>query len=125
WRCIPETTSDVLSIVLIVRLLSLRLHHVYRIFCAFLVFDIVSSLIGLGEHWFHNPRFDYRITWITLSIIGWILSLCLVYGLVQAILLGLPAILRFSRKPLHVTFISALVPSGLTTKAEAAIPGSA
>jgi hypothetical protein len=124
WSAIAEATSDILSIVLIVRLLSLRLHHVYRIFCAFLVFDIVSSLIGLGEQLFHNPRFDYRITWISLSIVGWIVSLCLVYGLLQAILGGLPGILRFSRKLLNITFISVLVLSILTIKLDAAVSGT-
>lgn len=124
WSRIAEGTSDVLCIILILRLLILQLHSVYRIFCVFLAFDIFSSLISLGETMAHNARFDYRITWIGFSVIGWVLSLCMVYGLLQAILERLPGILRLSRKLLNVTFLSAIVVGLLTVRLEGSLVGS-
>jgi len=124
WSSVAQATSDVLSILLIVRLLSLRLHNIYRIFCFFLAFDLFFSVVSWLEELIHNPRLDYRITWITLSAIGWILSLCLVYGLLQAILAGLPGILRFSRKLLNVSFIGVVVLSLLTIRIDIAVTGS-
>jgi hypothetical protein len=111
-------------VVLSVRLLSLRLHSIYRIFCIFLAFDLFFSVVSWLEELIHNPRLDYRITWISLSVIGWILSLCLVYGLLQAILAGLPGILRFSRKLLNVTFIAVVVVTLLTMRIDVAVAGA-
>ncbi len=123
WTRVAEVTSDILTVVVIVRFLSLSLHHVYRIVCAFLAFDLVFSLVGHFEVFLHNPKLDYRITWILLSVIGWALSLCMVYGLLQAILQTLPGILRFSRKLLNVTFISVVAVTLVTTRVDAAFSG--
>jgi hypothetical protein len=124
WSSVAQATSDILSIILIVRLLNLRLHSVYRIFCIFLAFDLLFSIVSWVEELLHNPRLDYRITWICLSVVGWILSLCLVYGLLQAILAGLPGILHFSRKLLNVTFIAVVMVSLLTIKLDVAVSGT-
>lgn len=124
WSHIAEVTSTIFSIVLVIRLLWLKLHHVYRIFCAFLIFDLFSSLILGVEFAVHNPHLDYRITWIGLRIGYWILSLWIVYGLLHAILAGLPGILRFSRKLLNITFASVVVVSLLTMRLDVAVSGS-
>lgn len=123
WTSVAEVTSDILSVVVIVRLLSLRLHHVYRIVCAFLAFDLVSSIIGHIEGLLHNPKLDYRITWIGLSVVGWILLLWMVYGLLQAVLATLPGILRLSKKLLNVTFVSVVVVTLLTSRVDAEFSG--
>ena len=116
WSSIAQATSDILSILLIVRLVSLRLHNVYRIFCVFLIYDFSFSLIERMESIVRNPRFDYRITWISGTVIGWVLLLCMVYALLQEILAELPGILRFSRKLLNITFIAAIALSLITSR---------
>lgn len=109
WDHIAQGVSDVLCIVLITRLLTLRLHRVYRVFCLFLVFELAGSLIYIVEKNLPpEQRPDYRITWIGLEISLCVLSLWMVYALLIAILAGLPGILKFSRKLLNVIFASAL-----------------
>ncbi|MGA8027192.1 MAG: hypothetical protein WB992_08590 [Bryobacteraceae bacterium] len=128
WSHIAQAGNAALAILLIIRLLMLRLHSVYRVFCAFLLFDLLASLITLVERLLHDPRIDYRITWIGLEFISWILSLWIVYALLDAILANLPGILRFSRKLLNATFLAALIVAVLTAKPEYAawaVPGHA
>ncbi len=110
-------TAMSLSIILIARLLTLRLHKVYRVFCAFLVLDLIASFHCFLEALIHDPRLDYRLTWIGLRVVAWILSLWMVYGLLHATLEGLPGILRFSRKLLNITFLSVMVLGLLTVRA--------
>ncbi len=124
WGSIAEATIDILSMVLIVRLLRWRLHNVYRIFCVFLIFDLLSSAATFAEESIHSARFDYRITWICFNVVGWILSLCIVYGLLQAMLAGLPGIRSFSRKLLSITFVSVVIISLLTIRLDVAVSGS-
>ena len=118
WSHIAQAGNTALAMLLIVRLLILRLHSVYRVFCAFLLFDLLTSLITFVETVLHNPRFDYRLTWIAFEVVSWILSLWMVYALLEAILANLPGILRFSRKLLNVTFLVALFVTILTAKPE-------
>jgi hypothetical protein len=121
---IAQLTSDVLSAVLIVKLLSLRLHSVYRIFCYFLVFDLFASLISFTEAYIHNPRLDYRITWICLRVVAWILSLSMVYALLNAVLVTFPGVLRLSRRLLNVTLIAVGVLALVTANLDSSISGS-
>lgn len=124
WSSIAQATSDILAIILIVRLVSLRLHTVYRIFSVFLICDLSFSLIDRMESFIHNARFDYRLTWISGTVIGWVLALCMVYALLQAILGELPGILRFSRKLLNITFIAAIALSLITSRIDEAMATS-
>ena len=103
---------------LIVRLSVLRLRSVYRVFCVFLAFELLASFITLFEALAQNPRFDYRLTWIGLRIIAWILSLWMVYALLEAALATLPGILRFSRRLLNSTFVVAIAIALVTVKPE-------
>jgi hypothetical protein len=121
WSPVVQLASDGLSVVLIVRLLILRLQNVYRVFCAFLLFELLASLITFVERAIHNPQLDYRLTWIPLKVIGWILSLWVVYALLQATLTSLPGILKFSRKLLNFTFVLAVLIALWTAKAEYAV----
>jgi hypothetical protein len=105
---IAQYISDGLAVALIVRLLMLRLHTVYRVFCAFLVVDLVGSIAFLFEK-FVQPYRDYRITWMALRPLRWVLVLWMVYALLDAILANLPGILRISRRVLNIAFVGALI----------------
>lgn len=90
-----------LSVCLVLRLLFLRLHSVYRVFCIFLIFDLLSSSVAFYEFFAHDARLDYRLTWMAMRCIAWILSLWMVYSFVSAVLHSVPGILKFSRKLLN------------------------
>jgi len=118
WSHIAQGSSDALTILLIARLLTLRLHSVYRVFCAFLLFQLAASFTAFLETVLHDPRLDYRITWMSLRPIGWVLSLWMVYGILKAILAHLPGILRFSRKLLNTVFVCSILVALLTARPE-------
>ncbi len=101
WTRTAQVLSDVLSICLVLRLLFLRLHSVYRVFCVFLVYDLLSSLVAYYEFFAQDPLLDYRVTWMVMRFIAWVLSLWMVYAFVSAVLHSVPAILKFSRKLLN------------------------
>jgi hypothetical protein len=121
---VAQLTSDVLSAILIIKLLSLRLHTVYRIFCIFLAFDLFASVISFTESYIHDPRLDYRITWICLRVVAWILSLSMVYALLNAVLVTFPGVLRFSRRLLNVTLVVVGVLGLLTANLDSSVSGS-
>ncbi len=124
WSWVAQATSDVLSVALIVRLLLLKLHSVYRVFCAFLVFDLISSLGAVAREFVLIPHFDFRLYWISVRVISWIFYLCIVYALLHAILAKLPGIYRTSKKVLNVTFVSVVAFSLLTIRLDVAVSGS-
>lgn len=125
WGEIAQTTADVLSVILLVRLLKLRLQHVYWIFCAFLLNDLMFSGISWFERFARNPIFDYRKTYLIYTTLGWIFSLWLVYSLLQAVLSTLPGIQRFSAKLLRWGFVSMILVSLLTMHLDTAVSNSA
>ena len=114
WGVFDHVVNGALTLALIVRLLALRLHSVYGVFCAFLLFDLLASSIVWIERGIHSAAFDYRWTWIGIRVVTWVLSLWMIYALVTAILLCLPGILRFSRRLLNLTFLLAF-PIGVLT----------
>src|SRR5579875_999007 len=107
WE-IPQLISDGLACLLICRLVLLRLHAVYRVFCCFVVFDLISSGVAFVELAAFNSEPAYRITWTGLRVVAWMLSRWMVDALLDAVLANLPGILKFSRKLLNVTFLLAL-----------------
>jgi hypothetical protein len=110
WARIAFALSDALSIVLIGRLIMLRLHDIYRVFCAFLIFQVVSESFVIVEKFTPLDRLvDYRITWLVIQLISWVLSIWMVYALLNAILTRLPGILRISRRVLNISLAVALV----------------
>jgi hypothetical protein len=117
WSHIAEIASDLLTIALIVRLLSLRLHSVYRVFCLLLAFEVVTSGVVLWFH-FSPPDVDYRVAWLSFTPIGWILYLATAYALLNALLKKFPGILSFSRRVLHVSFFVAALIGVLTARPE-------
>lgn len=113
---ITQYISDGLALALAIRLLLLRLHTVYRVFCAFLLFDLFSSAVFFLTT--YAMRADYWLAWIVMRPVAWILSLWMVYALLDAILANLPGILRLSRKILNVAFAAALLIALLTAEPE-------
>jgi hypothetical protein len=116
WSHIAQGINDAFSFVLILRLLALRLHGVYRFFCLFLLVQLVSSGVVLIERELRTH--DYRLTWMLLEIVVWALSLATVYALLRAVLRTLPGILTFSHKLLNATFLVAIGIALWSAKAE-------
>jgi hypothetical protein len=119
---IPTYVNNGLGFILIVRLLLLRLHHVYRVFCLFLVFNLLSSYIALSVV---NNAKVYRLVWIGITGVGDVFSLWMVYAVLNAILKNYAGILRFSRRVLNITFVLAFVITLSTARLEYAVSGYA
>lgn len=103
WTRIPIGLSDVLSIVLVIRLVFIGLHDVYRVFCAFLLLEVATTSIALFVRFSRfNDQVDYRILWMVLRVGPWIVSIWMVYALLRAILTNYPGILRASRRALNI-----------------------
>jgi hypothetical protein len=118
WPHIAEAVSDVFELVLAIRLLRLGLHHLYRFFCIFLFFDVLTSGLALWIQ-LQQPRgWDYRVVWLTLTPLDWVLYIALVYVLLSALLAKFPGILSFSRKVLHFSFLTGAVIGLLTARPE-------
>lgn len=115
---IAQYISDGLALALVTRLLLLRLHSVYRVFCAFLLFDVFSSVVFFVTTKMHDLPLDYRWAWILMRPIAWILSLWMIYALLDAMLANFQGILRVSRRILNVAFLAALVVALLTAQPE-------
>ncbi|MBV9296930.1 MAG: hypothetical protein JO145_15270 [Acidobacteriaceae bacterium] len=108
WSRIAQYISNCFALALIIRLLILRLHTVYRVFCLFLLWELLASgILMLGG-------LDYRLSWMGTRIVSWVLSLYMVYALLEAVLATFPGILRFSRRALNVTFTLAVLLALLT-----------
>lgn len=115
---IIQLLNELLTIALIVRICFLRLHSVYRIFCLFLIFEFLSSSVVFLEVILHNRVLDYRISWIAMQAIAWVLWLWMVYALLKAILATLPGILKLSQKVLNYVFPAAILIAVITARPE-------
>lgn len=124
WE-IPQFISDGLACLLICRLVLLRLHAVYRVFCFFVVFDLISSGIAFVELVMFHADSAYLITWIAMRAVAWALSLWMVYALLDAVLANFHGILKLSRKVLNWTFLLALLVALSTAKPEYSVGGLA
>ena len=108
WVLLSQYAETFLTAVLVVRLLSLRLHRVYIIFAIFLGYGLLQSLVQLAEVALRNPQqFDYRVTWMVIRPPAWILSLWMVHSLLAAILRKLPGISRLSNSLFQTIFLGA------------------
>lgn len=101
-----EHVELALNVVLLIRLFALHLGKVYLIFSAFLLSDLFASL-GAALDGFH--LFDYRTLYVCTRVVAWILSLWVIYALLNAILKNLPGILRYSKRLLNIAFAIAFV----------------
>jgi hypothetical protein len=128
WSRTAQYVSDILALVLIIRLAAIRvrLPGVYRVFVAFLGFQLLDSLVSLALYAFYSKlRLDYRLLWMPLQAVAWGLSLWMVYALLSEILKSLPGILRFSRVLLNVIFTVAILLALLTVIPEYSAAGGA
>ena len=114
---IASLLNDLLGLVLIARLLALRLHRVYQVFCLFIFVGILGSAL-LFVNLFDQHSWDYRVLWLATEVPAWITTLWMVYALLGAVLATLPGILRFSRRILNATFGSTIAITLLTAKPE-------
>lgn len=107
-----ETTVEyieiLLNLILVIRLFSLRLGKVYAIFTAYLLADLLGSLAASSDD-LHLLPVDYRTLYIGTRIVAWILSLWVIYALLNAMLRALPGILRYSKRLLHGAFAAAFL----------------
>ena len=116
WNRIALFTSGVLGTILVARLLSLRLHRVYRVFCVYLAYVLLSSLLVFVEASAHH--LDYRIVYLAIATGSWILTPWMVYSLLDAILAQLPGILKFSRWFLVIVFLGGIALAILSARSE-------
>jgi hypothetical protein len=128
WSRTAQYVSDILALVLIIRLAAIRvrLPGVYRVFVAFLAFQLLESLLSLALYAFKGVlHLDYRLLWMPLQAISWVLSLWMVYALLSEILKSLPGILRFSRLVLNIIFALAILLALFTVVPEYSAAGGA
>ena len=128
WSRAAQYVSDVLALLLIIRIAAIRvrLPGVYRVFVAFLAFQLLESLLSLVLYALDTKlHLDYRVLWMSLQVISWVLSLWMAYALLSEILKSLPGILRFSRVVLNVIFTLAIVLALLTVVPEYSAAGGA
>ena len=120
-----QLVNEILTVALIIRIFALRLHNVYRVFSAFLLFEALSTLIVFIYWFFPQVNVDYRITWIGVRIVAWVLSLWMVYSLLKTILAKFPGIWRLSKRVLNITFPAAVFIAVLSARPEYGVLGVA
>jgi hypothetical protein len=110
WPSVAQFVEFFVSSVLVVRLLSLGLHRVYRYFAFFLLAEIIGTVVWAVDRYvvFSRFRLDYRVLWLADHALIWLFTLMTVYALLDAILAQLPGILTLSRRVLNLCFIAAL-----------------
>jgi hypothetical protein len=120
WINAAQYATEILAIVLVVRLLWLRERRegVYYIIIVFLLVQTSQSLIYFAYTKWAIDQIDYRLIWLSLTAFLAGFSLWLVYALAKAVLTELPGILRFSRTLLNVAFPLAIVIAFSTAKSE-------
>lgn len=123
WSLIAQVICDGLALALIVRLLVLRLHSVYRVFCAFLVVEVVASSLTIVQS-ATGGFLDYRLMWVIMRVVIWVCYLWMVYALMGAILSKLTGILKLSRRFLNAAFLIAILAALLTARFEYQAVGS-
>ena len=120
WDHIALGISDLLGLMFVVRLLTLRLHTVYRVFSLFVIYELASFSITSLFIVIANPKLDYRIVYVVFEVLGSVLMLWMVYALLAAILVHLPGIHKASKKALNYTFVISIFIALFTGRAELA-----
>jgi hypothetical protein len=113
-------------LALLIRLGTLKLHRVYRVFSGFLVLDLAAWVYLyadlLSRDAFHLTL-DYQVFWIVVRIAAWALYVWMVYDLLEAILKNLPGILTWSRRFVLWAFAVASALSLLSINSEYRVIG--
>jgi len=118
WPHIAEAVSDSLELLLAIRLLSLGLHRIYRIFCIFLIFEVLTSALAFWIQLGRPKGWNYKVAWLVFTPVDWVLYILLVYALLNALLAKFPGVLSFSRKVLHFSFLTGAVIGIVTARPE-------
>lgn len=105
---ISEIALILLGFWTAVRMLRLRLHRTFNFFAAFIMFEIAQSAIFVAYALSSSTVGDYRVFWVVLIVPEWVLTLCTVYSLLDALLHELPGILSFSHRVLQGAFLLSL-----------------
>ena len=124
WIFLSQYADIVLASILVLRLLSLRLHRIYVILAVFVAYDAVQSVIALLELATRNPQVDDRVIWMIMRSLAWVVSLWMVHSLLAAILQKLPGISRLSRILFKGVFLGATTLALLTAIPEYVRRGS-
>lgn len=113
---IAQALEIALGSILIIKLLNLRLHLVYRLFSFFLVVELAGSVTWLAQRFlaYQTLQLDYRVVWVAERSLVWSLIVPTVYVLLGAVLRTLPGILSFSRRYLNLTFVAATLIAALS-----------
>lgn len=114
---IAQYLNILAAFVLVIRLFQLRLADAYKVFTAFIGFEVVSSGVVLLVFW-HKLNIDYRTTWLTFKPISWLLYIWVVYAILRKIMLCQRGILSVSRKVFAVCFASAGIVGVLSARVE-------
>jgi hypothetical protein len=120
WINAAQYATEALAIILIFRLLRLRdrQERVYSIFIAFLAIQLSQAVIYFAYSRWGRLQIDYRLIWITSTVVTAAFSLWLVYALARSVLAELPGIFRFSRILLNVAFPLAMLIAFSTARSE-------
>jgi hypothetical protein len=124
WQLGVQCLNLALGLLLIARLISVKLHKVYKLFCFFLIADLFGSALWVLNRIFgvFSLRF-YWFTWLTVRPIVWLLTLLMIYSLLERILVQLPGLLRLSKRVLHSVFLVALAIGLVSAWFEYSAPG--
>ncbi|MFZ0591638.1 MAG: hypothetical protein WAM39_14325 [Bryobacteraceae bacterium] len=117
---IAQYLNIFVAIVLVVRLFWLGLAASYSVFTALLCFDIVSSAAAFLVPW-HALRIDYRVAWLLLKPVAWILYTWVVYSILQKIMFSHRGILSVSRKVFACCFAGAIAIGIMSARVEFAV----
>ncbi len=124
WEYAVQCLNLALGISLIVRLFRIRLHRIYKLFCAFLIADLFGSVLWILNQLFALfSDYHYLFIWLVIKPVVWLFTLLMVYSLLGKILVQLPGLLRLSRQVLHVVFFLALVVGLVSARYEYSAPG--
>ena len=126
WQYIVQCLNLSLGILLIVRLFSTKLYRTYKLFCSFLITDLLVSVLYVMNKVFGLFSFHfYFLAWLTIKPVIWLFTLLMVYSLLEKILVQLPGLLRLSKRVLHLVFLVALAIGLVSARYEYSAPGFA
>ena len=124
WEYFIQCLNLALGVLLIIRLFSIKLHKIYKLFCLFLIADLFGSALWVLSQVFglFSDRF-YLFPWLINRPVVWLFTLLMVYSLLEKILFQLPGLLRLSKRVLHVVFFLALAVGLASARYEYSAPG--
>ena len=124
WGSIVQCLNLTLGVVLIIKLFSIKLQRVYKLFCLFLAADLVGSALWILSNVFGllSGRF-YAFSWLITRSIAWLFTLLMVYSLLEKILSQLPGLLSLSKRVLYAAFSLAIIVGLISARFEYSASG--